>query len=311
MHTSAKYYTEKPVVYFDWSLHRGVLALFGEHGLDYKIYLHLPALLDDLKEPHRIIGEMTFDSFNLDRRSEVIDRAAKDGHELLCVPTRQTTKSRHRAGFSDKSPNTLESDIEDAQSIRLQVQRGGALRPPGTPPDFEYKRVYEAVASELMRLRSTGEFSFNRNGNPKFISDKTLVPAMLEQHLPDVNSLSENIQQALGSSEMRKGGHKGYNATMLAAVAVLAKHCPNRRMFDRVSGLHTHAYGSQVRSDLMFWVWAGGNNRGKIYTKGDVGTHPGNYGDRKDGLTLTEYRRSLRWLYHQIRELLASGTVKY
>lgn len=311
MRKSAKYYTEKPVVYFDWSLRRGVFALSGEHGLDYKIYLNLNELLSDLGKPHRIIGEMTFDSFNLDRRNEVITRAAAEGHELLCVPTRQTTKSRYRAGFSDKEADTLESDSQDAQSIRWQVQHGGALRAPGVAPDAAYTSVYKAVARELMLLRSTGEFSFNRNNNPKFVSDKESLPVLLEEHLPAVNDLPEEFRKALGSSEMRRGRHKGYNATALAAVAVLAKHCPNRRMFDRVSGLHSHAYGSQARSDLMFWSWAGGNKRGKIHTKRDFEMTPENYGTRKDGLTPAEYRRALRWLYQQVKALRASGTVAY
>lgn len=299
-------------MYFDWSLRRGVFALFGEHGLDYRVYLHLNALLDDLKEPTRIVGETTFDSFNLDRRKAVIERARAEGHELLCVPTRQTTKSRYRAGFGDKDPDTLVSDSQDTQAIRWQVQHGGALKAPGAVPDDNYLKAYTAVKQELMRLRSTGIHSHNRNGNVKFVPDKDTLPALLEPLLPPVNDLADEFQKALGSTEIRSSGeHKGYNKTLLAAVAVLAKHCSSRKMLDQVSGMHTHAYGSQVRSDMMFWVWAGGGRRAKLYTGSDPDTMPSIYGSRRDGLTLTDYRRAVRWLYRQLKDLRDSGSANW
>ena len=302
------------VIYFEWSQRRGVLALKGEDGLDYELRESLEALLKSLKEPTLLIGEMTFDSFNLERRRATILLAHELGHMILCVPTRQTTKARYRAGFGEKSPDTLQSDIEDAQAIRHEAQHRGALRAPSAAcTDQEYLSAYRAVKKELMLLRSTGEYTARpRSEGFTFHSRKEALPKELELSLPDINALPEYARKALGSSERRANGqHKGYNPTALAAVAVLAKHCSSRRMFDRVSGMHVQAYGSQVRSDLMFWVWAGGGKRGKIYTRNDPEMTPENYGTRKDGLTLTGYRNAVRWLYREIRNLLDAGQVKY
>lgn len=305
--------TNMPSIYFDWSLRRGVMALYGEEGDEHRVFLTLGDLIASLDRPHRLIGEMTFDSFNLPRRAEAIQQAKDDGHQLLCVPTRQTTKARMKLaramGWTEEEAE--KNDLVDAQAIRHEVQAGMALCAPSPahpPLDPAYKLAFDAIAKELMESRANGRHTFNRNGKPKFVSDKEDLAEKLDNLLPDINAQAEWIQKALGSSEKSKKGYKGYNRTALAAIGIAVKHAKSRRLFDAVTGLYAHAHGSQLRADLMFWVYAGGGPRAKLYNKKmlDKASPAGrdyildNFGKRNDGLTLTQFRRAVRWLRAQI-----------
>lgn len=293
--------TGLPAVYCDWSMRRGVTAVFESAPGEYQIYRSIAgdsgSLLDSLKAPHLIILERTFESFNLAARKQFISRAGNEGHVILCVPTRTTTKARFRAGLGVKASDTYLSDFEDARAIRFEALAGMALVPPALEPDEEYLKVYEAVKNDLMALRSTGELTDRpRSEGFAFTSEKTVLAQDLIGKLPGIRAQELHVQQALGSSD-----GKSYNETIVAAVGVLARHCASRRMFDRVSGMHAHAYGSQARSDLMFWGWTGGGKRGKLIDLEDIPA--GGNRTRRDGLTLTEYRNAVRWLYRQLRGL--------
>lgn len=293
--------TSLPAVYCDWSMRRGVTAVFESATGEYMIFKSLggdsDSLLNALKTPHLIILERTFESFNLAARRAFTGRADRDGHTVLCVPTRMTTKARYRAGLGVKASDTYLSDFEDAKAIRFEALAGMALVPPSLEPDEEYLKVYNAVKNELRIFRSTGDLADRpRAEGFKLISEKTVLAQELISRLPGIHEQDLHIQQALGSSD-----GKSYNETIVAAVGVLARHCASRRMFDRVSGMHAHAYGSQVRSDLMFWGWTGGGKRGKLIDLEDIPV--GGNRTRRDELTLSEYRNAVRWLYRQLRNL--------
>lgn len=276
-------------VYFDWSQRRGVMTLVNDSN-DYRIYPSLLAMADDLKEPHRIIGEATFDSFNLDARKEFIERCIREGHELLTVPTRETTRWRYRLGFGEKpSSQTYAIDLQDVQCIRAEAKSGAHLKKPGTPdPELVCKR--EAANRELMRLRSTGEMKKRpRSEGFTFISHKEIFSRETTEALPPFGSLTRVQQTALGDS-----AGKNYNPTLVAAVGVAAKYADNTKEFDYLAGTYAHGKGSQIRSDVMFWGWTGGGKRQKLNKETR----------KRDDLTLSEYRRELRWLYHQLRKIV-------
>ena len=117
-------------IYFDWSIRRGVMTVRNDET-EYHPHKSLSALFDSLTEPTRIIGEATFESFNLELRYALIDRAACDGHVFLTVPNRLVGKWRKRLGFGDKKSGQA-GDIEDVMIIR-EMSKHVALKAPGYP----------------------------------------------------------------------------------------------------------------------------------------------------------------------------------
>lgn len=276
-------------LYFDWSMRRGVITIYDDDPEVYEIYPSLDVMLDHLEEPTRIIGEATFESFNLNNRLAFIDRCVRDGHQLLTVPTRETTKARFRAGFGVKAANqTWKTDLEDVQAIRYEVRNGMHLKRPGAPDERIQERRL-AVNGRLMELRSTGTLVAKaRSEGYNFIPDQEIYAQNIINQLPAFSTLTDTQRKALGNSD-----GTGYSSLVVATVGVVAEFAESRDDFDRLAGLHAHAYGSQARSNLMFWQWAGGGPRRKL-----------NKDTRKrDDLTLSEYRRELRWLFRQIKSL--------
>jgi hypothetical protein len=274
-------------IYFDWSQRRGIAALFGDTDQS-KRYPSLRELLNDLTEPTCLIGEATFESFNLTERQYIIDRCKTDGHLLLTLPTRETTKWRYRLGFGEKpATQTFETDLQDAMCLRAEAKAGAHLKVPG-PPDHDFVCVRQEANYRLMQLRSIGTLieKPRAKGSYNFVPDKDLYAADIIRQLPSFGSLTEVQQIALG-----KDGN--YNPVIVAAVGVCAEFANTRREFDRLSGLYVHAYKSQIRADLMFWAWAGGGPRKKLNKETR----------KRDDLTLSQYRRELRWLFHQIKAL--------
>lgn len=266
-------------VYFDWS-HRTGVTTFGEEDKLLVVYPTLDELLDDLNEPTRLIGEATFESFNIGRRKAFMDRCDREGHELLTTPNRLTGRGRRRFGYPEKT------DENDVHVIRDLVKAGIHLKRP-TLPDPEWVDRREAAAKEIMELRRNGRYLPKpRSRGYAFISDKDSWATELVSKLPPYATLTPTQKLTLGDG-------KKYSLTVVAAVAVATKYARNVREFDRLAGLYSHAYGSQIRADLHHYGWSGGNQRSKLNTEG-----------KRDDLSLRDWRRELRWLYHQLRELV-------
>lgn len=284
--TEAKeHYSLADVVYIDWSLRRGITAVRNDE-IEQLIYPDLLSMLDDLGHPHIVVGEATFESFDLAARRRFIDECGRRGHILLTVPTRETTKWRFRAGFGKKPNNqTYVTDFEDVQTIRHEAATAH-LKRPGVCEGVWRERVKQAN-HELMFLRSTGEkVKRPRSRGYKFVPAKDGWAEKLRESLPPFADQPPVRQHAL------RGSDGSYNLRIVAAVGMAAKHARSTREFDRMAGLYSHGYGTQIRSDLMFWAWAGGQNRAKLNPETR----------KRDDISLSDYRRELRWLYHQLKE---------
>ena len=137
----------------------------------------------------------------------------------------------------------------------------------------------EAANVRLMHLRSSFRLE-DRPSGKTFIatSAKDDFADELIARLPAFGTLPAIRQQALGNGE--------YSKIIVAAIGVCAEQAKTIKEFDYLSGMYAHAYPSQIRADLMHYAWAGGNTRARLEI--DNGTSK-----RKDGLTLTDYRRDI------------------
>lgn len=284
------------VIYFDWSIRRGVVwSSPGDDGMldGYEISARMRDLLNRVTEPTTFICEATFGSFYLPERQEFIRRCAEEGHTILTVPTRVMTRLRYKYGFvklnSDGKPKakqqSVATDFEDILCMKWYGDDGGHYKRPNVP-DPEQIKLQGLVNGELMRLRSTGHMEKKpRSEGFNFFPEKDRFARELVSRLPAFSSLTPVQQIALGD------GKGNYSLVLVATTGVIAKYARNRRDFDFLSGLYVHAYGSQARADYMHWGWAGGNKRQNLNKETR----------KRDDLTLSDYRRELRWLYHHLK----------
>lgn len=269
-------FSEMPLVCFDWSLNRGVVAVF-DNG-EVAEYPNMMKLLDDpdLPRPCRMVGESTFDSFNLDMRRQVIERCHIEGIELLTVPARGNKRRREAAGFSVKESQSLKIDEEDAKAIRYAALHGAHLKRPALP-DKDWIAKREAANNRLMELRRGSEWQKKpRSRGYSRTSHKDVYAQNLIAKLPPFVLQPDVRKISLGPAE--------YNKIIVAAVGVASEFADNRDECERLMGIYAHGYPSQFRSDLMYWGW-------------------GKQKKKQDNITLSDYRRELRWLYHQVRLL--------
>ena len=280
--------------YFDWSIRNGVATLVDDRT-EVRFYSSLWQVLDLLQPGDRLIGEATFLSFDLDQRARFIDAAMARGITFLTTPTRLTGKVRRR-----EYPDQDKDDALDVVVIRGIAQDPSKLKRP-TVPDPNWVTQREAANDELMRLRRSGTLT-PRPRNPErftFTSQKDIQAQEWIAKLPPYQDLTLDQQQALGNG-------KEYSSVLVAAVGVATKHARNRKEFDHLIGHYAHAYPSQLRADVHHWVWAGGNTRSKLVTEIQVDGHRSavSPSQRLDGLTQSEYRREVRWLYHQMKTIV-------
>jgi hypothetical protein len=264
-----------------------VTVLHGEAETPI-VYPTLSFFLDALKEPTEIFLEATFESFNRKRREYFITRCAAEGHLIHTIPNRLTARVRRiELGIEDKT------DDNDVQSIRhIAKTKPSCLRTPMLARNDELIAKRVEANRLLMLLRCTGTHTKRpRSDGYNFESMKDGLAEKLVPLLPPFESLTPTQKIALGNG--------GYNLVVVAAVAVAAKYADNQREFDSIAGLSANGYPSQIRADLHHYNWAGGNQRSKLI---QVGPHKF-IGDRED-ITMSDWRRELRWLYHRLRPLV-------
>ena len=290
-------------VYFDWSIRNGVFTL-TDNAKDVIVYPTLWAVLDELLPGDMLIGEATFLSFDVAQRERFMKEAAAKGVAFLTTPTRLTSRARKRHGLGEKS------DEVDVRAIRAMVQEGidSRLKPPA-PADPEWVELRTKANRHLMSLRRSGELvpAPRTPGRYKFISGKDTQAKAWAEELPPLQFEPEVRRLALGQTV----GATDYNLVIVAAVGVAAIYARDTDEFDRLAGLHAHGYPSQIRADLHHYAWAGGNTRAKLEVIEAVGKTTGQVTrvipsptKRLDGLTWTDYRRELRWLYRQLRKVV-------
>ena len=139
-------------------------------------------------------------------------------------------------------------------------------------PRFDdFRDVIEAASEHLKDLQRTGQ-------------NVALFQSLVAM-LPDPNnSTSWESPDLLGTvrnhlCEQNEDGTYRYGMIPIVAVGVAAQYSKTRKEFTSVAGLHATGYRSKIRDDLFYWNHFNPNRPG-----------------------LTKYTRSLRWLWHVLRD---------
>jgi hypothetical protein len=243
---------------FDWSVGRGVVAVNPQ---GFKIGCRtLDELLRYVPRGAMVVGEATFDSYDLRQRERDIELAKARGIVLLTVPARGNPQRRAAAGLPPKDHQSKQTDLEDALAIQHAAVNGAHLKVPAAV-DPAWAVLREGARERFIRLRCSG-------GKDAYALD-------LMRRLPPYTLQPDERRIALGEDGQ-------YNQVIVAAVGVAAEFVSSRAEFERLTGICAHGYPSQFRSDLMYWGW---------------GRRP----KRQARISLSVYRRELRWLFRQLR----------
>lgn len=260
-------------VYFDWSMRRGVAAVFDKEN-EVRSYPSIYRLLDDLTGPSTLISETTFESFNTSRRAEVIQAVADAGHVWLVHPTRLTAKVRRAAG-AEKT-----TDEDDALWIRQVAKKHtSALRPAqNLLEEGDPRRVrLEATQKQLVEIRRAYRVQPSERARLGYTVKKLqeVVAKEIESKLPNPKTLEPSLKASLVT-----GIH--YADSLLVTVYVAAQQSSSRKEFEAIMGLYAGGYPSMMRSNALWHRYRAAS---------------------KAGATLSEFRRAVRWLYHQTKGL--------
>ena len=251
---------------------------------DVMKYPDLDAMMNDLKVPTEIIGESSFESFNLERRQHFIDRADREGHVLKSTCNRETGRHRRLCGFPKKSDKT---DMIDVYVIRHKATETSAhlkaprIHNPNDPLILKHKAANE----DLMRLRRSKTLRISKRSKNGFVMDpdKDLLALKIIKELPLYKSLDEELRFALGNGDK-------YSKSFVACIYVAAKRSNSRREFENICGLYAHGYPCMIRSDIYMHRWRKGCRAGaKAKNAGKI--------------TLSQFRKASRWLYHHTKTL--------
>jgi hypothetical protein len=216
---------------FDWSVGRGVAAV-NPGGMSYR-YKTLQEFLRDVPRGATVVGESTFESYDVSQRQRVMDLAESRGVILLTVPARGNTRRREAAGMPEKTSQSKRIDIEDALAIQHAAASGAHLKKPAVA-DEAWAALREKAARRFIYLRYSGQ--------------KDEYARSLMRQLPPFMPQPIERRVALGPVE-------NWNPVIVAAVGVAAEFVSGRADFERLTGLYAHGYPSQFRSDLMHWGW--------------------------------------------------------
>lgn len=216
---------------FDWSTTRGVTCV-DPQGFTIRTST-LAELFRCLPRGVTVVGESTFDSYDVPQRQADISLAESRGLTFLTVPARGNTARRAAAGLSEKTSQSKQVDREDALAIQHAAVNGAHLKVPGIV-EAEWAELRGRAGQRLMRLRRSG-------GKDDYARDRM-------RHLPPFSWQPTDRRIALGPVE-------NYNTVIVAAVGVAAEFVSERAAFERLIGLYAHGYPSQFRSDLMHWGW--------------------------------------------------------
>lgn len=248
---------------FDWSITRDVAAV-DPRGMSYR-FKELEELIRYVPSGSTLVGESTFHSYDVRRRELVIQLAASRGVNLLTVPARGNTRRREAAGWDEKNSQSKRIDIEDALAIQQAALNGAHLKKPAVVDDA-WAELRERAHKRFVYLRYSGQ--------------KEQYALDLMRRLPPYRL--QPIERMVALGRLENGELKGYNPVIVAAVGVAAEFVSGRADFERLTGLYSHGYPSQFRSDFMHWGW---------------GKQP----KKQERISLSMYRRELRWLFHQLK----------
>jgi hypothetical protein len=266
-------------VAFDWD---GKAVHVSEDGILEHVYDEPDqfVLLARFLEPTQFVTESTIESYDPDRRRQTIEGFASAGHDLRTISPRLTGWWRAERGLP-------KSNAQDAVAIYHIATNGRThLKRPSLDVDEAWTVLREEAEYEIMVLRRSGR--------------KDLLWERLVERLPRFRDLTPIRQRALGA-----GGN--YSKSILPAVYVAATYTRNNiKAWERLMGLYGAGKNSQFRSDVYNWglapkltkvpvpgqTTATGRPKMRVKTPIEI-----------EGMTKSDYRRELRWLYRQVRRL--------
>lgn len=243
-------------------------------------------LLDRLTDPTLVVLESTFESYDPDRRKRTIDEYAAAGHDLRTISPRRTSWWRIARGIEKSNEADAAAIFGIASTTRAHLK----VPSPSIPKDDDWAQLRAEAEHEIMVLRRSGR--------------KDDFAKRLVKQLPRFKNLPDVRQAALG-------GASGYSLVLVAATGVAAAFTDTVKDFERLAGLYDNGKNSQFRSDFYHWGWkprlvkepvpgeVTATGRPKMRIKIFEDGRPRG----RDGLTLSDYRRELRWLYRQLKEL--------
>jgi hypothetical protein len=296
-------------VYFDWD--RTKVTCLRNNEPETFTFPNLRDLIESLDKPTALIGESTFESYNLSERKSVFDLAISNGHIWYGTANRLTYRWRNRFGW-------VKSDTIDAYVLRIVAEwptslsairaykQGGSVQTENNITQFVYDPIDIAdldVADYIgngswtrlrkMHVRSPEDFQeyeFERRANSRMRQ----AEAMEFRRLDDV-AKAVRIQgfktQVLDILELEYTNNKAsvnreftkafplINNSVMWAVAFAAEASDSRASFEGLLGAHAHGAKSMLRSQFYHWGWAG-NGKGPM----------------NKGASLTDYRRQARQL---------------
>lgn len=296
-------------VYFDWD--RTKVTCLRNNEPETFTFPTLRELVNSFDKPTVLIGESTFESYNLAERKAVFDLALTKGHLWYGTANRLTYRWRNRFGWA-------KSDTIDTYVLRILAEWPTALaaiRPyktGGSVQDVDGQKqfVYDHIPmSELdvdafigkgawTRLRkidvkSPEEFKeqeFNRrldvqvrqaeamDFRRKDDKEKTERIVAFKSQVLDIQDVEYKHNKAAITREFTKL-FPLLNNSVVWAIVFASRASDSRSAFEALLGAHAHGAKSMLRSQFYHWGWAG-NGKGPM----------------SKGATLSDYRREARQL---------------
>lgn len=296
-------------VYFDWD--RTKVTCLRNNEAETFTFPTLRDLINSLDKPTVLIGESTFESYNLTERKAVFDMALAQGHLWFGTPNRLTYRWRNRFGW-------VKSDTIDAYVLRIVAEwptslasirpykQGGSVQTVDgltafvydeidienldisdflgkgswtrlrkmhvqTPEDFQENEFERRMNSQM---RQAEAMEFRRLSD----DEKKVRYFAFKKQILDVRQAPYRDNKASVTREFKKE-FPLINDSVMWAIAFAAEASDSRSSFEGLLGAHAHGAKSMLRSQFYHWGWAG-NGKG-----------PMNRGE-----SLTNYRRQARQL---------------
>ncbi len=296
-------------IYFDWD--RTKVTCLRNDEPDTFTFPTLRELINSLDTPTVLIGESTFESYNLRERKDVFDLAMAKGHKWYGTANRLTYRWRNRFGWA-------KSDTIDAYVLRIVAEWPTSLasiRPykhdgQVQTVDGSTQFVYQEIPMDQLdisnfvghgswtRLRKIyvrspedfQEYEFDRRLNSQMRQAEAMEFRRLDDKEKDVRYTAFKAQ-VLDTLNVTYKNNKAaisraftsefplINNSVMWAIAFAAKAADSRAGFESLLGAHAHGAKSMLRSQFYHWGWAG-NGKGPM----------------NRGATLTDYRRQARQL---------------
>lgn len=249
---------------FDWSRTQVDYTFDGNTSA---VASNLSEFLDFLKEPHDIVCEATFESYEPERRQRFIEECGRRGHRLRVFNPRLTAYRRTRAGIE-------KNDATDALVIfEIAFRSDVHLTAP--------KKVDEAWVAK--REKVNREHTISRfSGTKDELAD--IAIAILGKY----EGLAVEQRLVLGNG-------KEYAVPLLSAIVQATKYASSRGEFERLLGLYANAYPSHLRSDVHHW--------GYRVRNGGIGKKPDGTPkfERESVVTWKVFRQVLRATYQKLK----------